>query len=462
MASTKAVAIAAFAFFFTLPVVAEFTRELGAPLVAALAADDQCNGKLSGDDDGEGCALGLMQIRAQRAQDAARPKTHRAQDAESSKTDAARPTVHQQTLFRQETKLSNFEAEAHFIEENSYASQIAQFKAFSYEHPTWLQNCTDIYFDLGANIGVGIRKALESEKYPDSPLIPILDSVFGSGDQRRALWKDSGFCALGFEPNPRHAARHASISKAYQERGWHVHVYQYAAWHSEGVMAFNSTGKRPRVLGDPASGDKTSQGAHLSLRYKGIPGSGDGIAVRTVDFAKFLQAMLNRAAEGASIKLLSMDIEGAEYETLAQMMRMNVLCKGMIDKALISAHKYGDIEHWRGGRKHTRSFHEIEWRMQQLSAANLCGSAGVTNVAAFADDTYAQDLDEHFGSHYDRRTPEQEDVPSHAYYSDASDAASPAVQKAPARRLQPRAPKAKAPKKEAQAPKSLDNLLHDH
>jgi len=444
-----------------MPVVAEITKDLGAPFVAALAADDQCSSsRLSGDDAGDGCALGLMQIRAQRAQEAARPKKTKehAQAPELLKTDPDQPAGHGQTILWQEAQLSK-SAEEKFMIENSYEAQMAKFKdASSYEHPAWLKNCTDIYFVLGANIGVGIRKAFETEKYADSPLLPILDNVFGDGDKRRALWKDSGFCALGFEPNPRHAARHASIKKAYQERGWHVHVYQYAAWHTEGVMAFNSTGKRLRVLGDAASGDKTSQGAHLSLRYKGIPGN-DGIAVRTVDFAQFLPKMLGHAAVGASIKLLSMDIEGAEYETLAQMMRMNTLCKGIIGKALISAHKYGDIEHWRGGRNHTRSFHEIEWRMQQLSAAKLCGGAGgVTSVAAFADDTYAQDLDEHFGSHYDRRMQTQEQ--SYAYYSAASDATSHQKQQARALRQQHRTPKAKAPKKEAQSPRSLDALLH--
>jgi len=455
----KVVANAVLAFILAPTTGAEIECEIGPPLIAALAADDQCSSESSNDDVGDGCALGLIQIRAQHAQDAARPKTEHSHSRVSTKIEQVKPRTRRHALLRQETKLSKIEAEGKFIEENSYAAQMAKFSAFAYEHPRWLQNCTNIYFVLGANIGVGIRKAFETEKYADSPLLPVLDNIFGDGEKRRELWKDSGFCALGFEPNPRHAARHASISKAYLERGWHSHVYQYAAWHTESVMAFNTTGKRPRVLGDSASGDKTSPGAHLSLRYKGIPGSGDGLAVRTVDFANFLRSMLDHSAEGASVKLLTMDIEGAEYETLAQMMRMNVLCQDIIDNVLISAHKYGDTEHWRGGRNHTRSFREIEWRMQQLSLAKVCGSAGVSKVAAFEDNTYSQDLDEHFGSHYDRRTPDPEVMASYEYYSDVSGVAPPAGQSSDQRQQQ-HAPKPKAPKKAAQAPKPLDDLLH--
>merc|ERR1719201_959030 len=58
--------------------------------------------------------------------------------------------------------------------------------------------------------------------------------------------------------------------------------------------------------------------------------------VRTVNAAEFV----NSLPEG-SVKLVVMDIEGAEYETLAQMMQENVLCANVVNRLLIETHGWG-------------------------------------------------------------------------------------------------------------------------
>ena len=78
-----------------------------------------------------------------------------------------------------------------------------------YEGLLWLSQCTDIYMDLGSNIGVKIRKLFEPERYTvederQKPVMDLCNEKFGLPDMRK---KNPGLCALGFEPNPVHYQR---------------------------------------------------------------------------------------------------------------------------------------------------------------------------------------------------------------------------------------------------------------
>merc|ERR1719183_2580786 len=258
-----------------------------------------------------------------------------------------------------------------------------------YEHPDWLSSCKQIFVDLGSIIGVNVRKLYEPEKYHGAKLLPELEKAFGSAADRRK--PESGLCAIGFEPNPEHQDRLAKIEDAYTKRGFKVHFYPYAAWRSDGFMALNTTGKR-----EPSASDKSSEGAHLSMRSVQWPGAKD-IMVRTVDMADFFQTL-----PAGSVKLLLMDIEGSEYETLAQMMQKNMLCQKTVSTALIEAHEWGEITHWGDASSflsgvHPRSFKAVGQRVQQLIDFNWCESDKVTAIGQLDDESYSNDVDEDFG-----------------------------------------------------------------
>jgi len=98
-----------------------------------------------------------------------------------------------------------------------------------------------------------------------SKLLPHFDKYFGEPAWRRTPAGKSGVCALGFEPNDEHTERLEAIEKAYNEKGWHVHFYPFAAWSGEGKMALNKTADDEKFAN---MGDLTKRGAHLSMEQE--------------------------------------------------------------------------------------------------------------------------------------------------------------------------------------------------
>ena len=69
-------------------------------------------------------------------------------------------------------------------------------------------NCSHVYFDMGANIGVQIRKLHEATLYPHAPAVRLFDATFGPAPH-------CDVCAIAIEPNPRHALRLAQLKENY-------------------------------------------------------------------------------------------------------------------------------------------------------------------------------------------------------------------------------------------------------
>ena len=88
----------------------------------------------------------------------------------------------------------------------------------------FLDGCHHVYLDVGSNIGVQIRKLFEPERYPDAPIHSFFKQNFGTIDKRKSSHSGhaSFLCAIGFEPNPRHAEYLKQIEKSYNECGWKV------------------------------------------------------------------------------------------------------------------------------------------------------------------------------------------------------------------------------------------------
>jgi len=380
---------------------------------AAVEATDECRD--------ESCALELAQLRASKivaqpkhkdASKAHKAKLSKVQKQESTKTKTATKAKGKKAKSKkaQAKKTQAKKAKAKKAESKKTKSEkktpVGQKQETShkhsdhagresYHHPAWLNDCKRIFVDLGANIGVNVRKMFEPKKYLGDQLEPYFQRHFGGPGWRRAPAEKSHICALAFEPNPQHMPRLKDIEKAYKKNGWQVHFYNYAIWREEGQMTFNNTAIRD------SGADLTAEGAHLNMREVSAEVVQDDAAiskVRTINFADFIDTLPK-----GTVKLVLMDIEGAEYETLAQLMAEKKLCRNWIWNLLVEAHTWGEITHWGKPESftpgvHPRSMLAIRERVNQMNDMKWCGdSDNVTYVAKLDDETFQKDVDNSFG-----------------------------------------------------------------
>lgn len=291
------------------------------------------------------------------------------------------------------------EADDVCLDGGSCALELAQLRASAviaaaedpnYGHPEWLSSCKKIFLDLGSSSGVNVRMMYEPEKYQGATLLKTLEKSFGPADGRKAA--DSGICALGLEPNPTHGQRLKDLSEAYEKKGWHTHFYPLAAWKGDGFMAFNRTAKHK------GAEDAADAGAHLAMKSNQWPGEKD-IMVRTANLSAFVRSL------PAPVNLAVMDIEGAEYEVLAQLMQSSTLCQNLIQKTLVEPHDSGEITHWgtaesfaEGHHPHPRSFTAILERRDQLGHFKWCAPSEVTEMMEFHDSRFSKDNNDNFGA----------------------------------------------------------------
>ena len=109
-------------------------------------------------------------------------------------------------------------------------------------------------------------------------------------------------CALGFEPNPTHQQKLKKIEKKYQEYGWKVHFFFFAISDEDKNVSFYTQNN---------SKDEDDGASLLNIKRHFQP-----YTVRAVSLSEFLIKYL----KGKQIKLMKMDIEGAEYEVLTDLL----------------------------------------------------------------------------------------------------------------------------------------------
>lgn len=107
-------------------------------------------------------------------------------------------------------------------------------------------NCSrGLYFDMGSNRGVQVRKLYEPEEYlrATDDSIPVrmhsgFRQLMGRVSQHmRQVFGPSprcGVCSIGMEPNPVHQERLLKISEAYGKQGYGVKFLQVAASTEDG------------------------------------------------------------------------------------------------------------------------------------------------------------------------------------------------------------------------------------
>merc|ERR1719401_1372437 len=242
-------------------------------------------------------------------------------------------------------------------------------------HPEWLQECKQIYLDVGSNIGVQVRKLYEPSKYPLAEILPLFDTLFGPPSLRSLPTETTGICALGMEPNPVQRERLETLEAEYLKHGWHVHFYPFAASFERGTAEFELMSPY-----HPAhSAEHDYWGAHLN------GGAPDGqladaklANVTTVDFGIFIQSLPR-----GSVALMKMDIEGAEYDALASMGLHHVACNDWVPEMAMEVHDFGSLDHWQG----TRSLDSV---ITFLGNQTEC-ARGPIHVFELDDESYMHD-----------------------------------------------------------------------
>ena len=230
--------------------------------------------------------------------------------------------------------------------------------------------------DVGSNIGVQVRKFYEPKKYKDAPIIKLFDEQFG--EERGKPGRESGLCVLGMEPNPQLHPRLKKLEDAYQNRGWLVHFYPFAAFTEEKEMEF-----------EMRDGVGSGTASSLNPALLNIPknyGKRHGKArVRAIDLASFLKQLLD---SNATVKFMKIDIEGSEYEVIPRLAANGILCKNFLNKVFIESHKRPKEDSTQPGLS--------EIKAALARAKSVSGPCEPAEMSFLDDETYAHDVDENF------------------------------------------------------------------
>ncbi len=111
----------------------------------------------------------------------------------------------------------------------------------SSKHDFQQTQCKYIYFDLGTNIGVQIRKFFEPTKYPQAKILDFFDENIGLVDDRRLYG-----CVFGFEANPKHLNHLHALEKAYRALGWKVRIQNRVVYNDSSEIIPIYTDKENR------------------------------------------------------------------------------------------------------------------------------------------------------------------------------------------------------------------------
>lgn len=199
--------------------------------------------------------------------------------------------------------------------------------------PFWVyDSCKNVYLDIGSNLGVQVRKLFQPAQHTPNKLETHLRAAFGppNSPARKAV------CAVGFEPNPAHWEKLKNIATAYGQRGWRSFFVTAGAWDRETELRFDCP---PQW--------KDCVGGHMrTAKWAGKPAArahdanGDEDGARGEQGATVATVVLSRLLGGGKAKmpfvgLAKMDIEGAEWVVLQDLIKHDMLCRDKIAKVVI-------------------------------------------------------------------------------------------------------------------------------
>lgn len=185
-------------------------------------------------------------------------------------------------------------------------------------------SCRHIYLDMGTNKGIQIRKLYEPEKYPNSPILPVYEKYFGSGDRKDV-------CSFGFEPNPDHTNELIKLEDDYKRRGQHAVVFKETV-----VSNYNG---QATLFHDAKKNKKSLDLAASIFIFNRNMSTSENVTVGSIDIAMFLHSfILNRLGQTNESRIVAkVDIEGAEYIVLPHLFNTGRALCG-IDFAYVEYH----------------------------------------------------------------------------------------------------------------------------
>jgi len=184
------------------------------------------------------------------------------------------------------------------------------------------RHCKYIYFDVGSNTGIQVRKYYESWRYPKAKLSKhLFDSVADSEVRREES------CVFGFELNPKHEGRLKQIEDCYDEiMGWDTVFFQMGA----SVVS----GETVSIYSNPKS-TKNDWGANMAMQKKPRDWTEIG-GIETVDISEFVLAVVEKFKP--LLTIMKLDVEGSEFPIMEKMLENNILCSNVISYVNIEWH----------------------------------------------------------------------------------------------------------------------------
>jgi len=232
-----------------------------------------------------------------------------------------------------------------------------------------LEACSKIYLDMGANMGVQVRKLFEPEHYPGAEVLSIFDRFFGPPMERRRPSNESGLCAVGFEASPRWVPRLQGVERAYQDvKGWSASFVVPAAVSDRDNETITIH------YGDGA----LDLGAGISA-YDSLP---EVAEVPTFDMAAFVSQHIVPLSSKNVTVVGKVDIEGSEYVILPKLLKEGLLCAGTIDVLFIEFHEQKPAGYEQ---------YSPEALKAQISKGEHCAGRSPTQIIDLDDESFGAD-----------------------------------------------------------------------
>eukprot|EP00747_Dinoflagellata_sp_TGD_P221249 gnl/TRDRNA2_/TRDRNA2_93104_c0_seq2.p1 gnl/TRDRNA2_/TRDRNA2_93104_c0~~gnl/TRDRNA2_/TRDRNA2_93104_c0_seq2.p1 ORF type:complete len:331 (+),score=43.27 gnl/TRDRNA2_/TRDRNA2_93104_c0_seq2:1-993(+) len=239
--------------------------------------------------------------------------------------------------------------------------------------------CQHVYLDMGANLGVQVRKLFQPAEYQGANISKVFDKYFGGPDNRSKPSLESGICAIGIEANPHWVGRLKAVEEFSRRHEWHVQFLVPRVVHDvEGEnITFWIDDTYPI---DIASSISRTQANLSHSKYGNTSRAIREVTVASLDIAAFINHTILSTRKKTVVA--KMDIEGSEYIVIPKMLEQGLLCKGNIDALIVTWHRTRPEGY--------ESSNVTDLRKKIVQGAS-CGNGRPTDIFEMEDESYQFD-----------------------------------------------------------------------
>lgn len=237
-------------------------------------------------------------------------------------------------------------------------------------------HCTDLYIDMGTDIGIEPRKLYEPLCYPRSSSVRMFSKVFG----KKAI-REKSVCTIGFEPNMRRTPRLAKVEERLKGKGARVKMLTATGISGHDGKATFYTSQKSGKEGQ-AGGLFPSRSMKGPLSHKAkVHGAGYPVTVLS------LHSILGSVKAYGKVRnlLIKVDIEGSEYEALGNAAANKVLCSAA-NKTVLVVEEHPKVLPVGSGEAPPRQF--VKSLLWMVSFSEGCSPKRMQNH----DDTFPLDV----------------------------------------------------------------------